>query len=118
MSAPYGSFSEEIEERDHRFSGVLLKLGNAVLIFFYEGEDVKLGTLAVAMPQFEGETCISSILLGERNMVLTKILAERVSNAFKGIALVSTHLAEISEAETSATLFKLTQKLLGKADLK
>ncbi len=70
------------------------------------------------MPQFEGKTCISSILLGERNMDITKILAERTSNVSRGIALVSTHLAEIRETEQSTTLFKLAKKLLNKAGLK
>lgn len=89
-----------------------------MLVFFYEGKELKLGTLAVAMPQFGGRTFISSILLGERNMDITKILAERFSDASGRIAIVSTHLAEIRETEHSATLFKLAQKLLDKADLK
>ena len=118
MSSPPVSFSEEIEEKGHRFSAVFFKLGNAVLVFFYEGDEIKLGTLAAAMPQFEGKMCISSILMGERNTILTKILAERFSNASKGIALVSTHLAEITDVGTSATLIKLTKKLLDKATLK
>ena len=118
MSAQYLSFCEEIENKGRRFTALMFKLGNAVLAFFYEGEDVKLGTLAVAMPQFEGKTCISSILLGERNMDITKILAERVSDATKGIVLVSTHLAEVREIEASSALFMLTQKLLNKAGLK
>jgi len=119
MSTPYESFYEEIEERDYKFSAVLFKMSNAVLVFFYEkGGSMRLGTLAVAMPQFGGKTCISSILLGERNMVITRILAERISNAYQGIALVSTHLVEIRETEASSTLLKLTQKLLDKASLK
>jgi hypothetical protein len=115
MSVPYASFSEEIETGDHRFIAILFKLSNALITFIYEGDNMKLGTLAVAMPQFEGKTCISSILLGDRNMVLTKILAERLSNASNGIALVSTNLLEIHEAEISSAIFKLTQKLLDKA---
>ena len=118
MAEPFESFFEEIEEKGHHFSSVLFKLSNAVLVFFYEGGSVKLGTLAVAMPQFEGGACISSILLGERNMNVTKILAERVSNASKGIVLVSTHLAEVREIEVSSVLFKLTQKILEKASFK
>ena len=119
MSTPYKSFSEEIDESGLQYSSILFKLSNAVLVFFYEkGENVRLGTLAVAMPQFEGKTCISSILLGERNMVITKILAERVSNLYNGIALVSTHLPQIQETESSSVLMKLTQKILDKAGLK
>ena len=119
MSAPYESFIEEIDEHGYQYSSVLFKLSNAVLVFFYEkGRSARLGTLAVAMPQFGGKTCVSSILLGERNMVITKILAERISNAYHGIALVSTHLPEIQGTEASSMLLKLTQKILDKADLK
>jgi hypothetical protein len=90
-----------------------------MVVFFYEGRSLKLGTLAVAMPQFGVGTCISSILLGERNMDITKILAERFSNASKEIALVSTYLPELRETEASAnSLFKLAQKLLDKTGLK
>lgn len=118
MTTPYESFHEEIEERDQRLEAVLLKLSNAVLAFFYEKGNMKLGTLAVAMPRFGEKTCISSILLGERNMVLTRILAERIASVSKGITLVSTHLPEVHEAGTSSALIKLTQKLLDKAGLK
>ena len=118
MSVPYASFSEEIETGDHRFIAILFKLSNALIAFIYEGDNMKLGTLAVAMPQFEGKTCISSILLGDRNIVLTKILAERLSSASNGIALVSTNLPEIQEAEISSAIFKLIQKLLVKAGSK
>ena len=118
MSNSYVTISEETVEGDYRFTAVLLKLGNALVAFFNEGESTKLGTLAVAMPQFEGKTYISSILLGERNPILTKILAERLSSASSEIALVSTNLPVIEKAETSAAIFKLVQKLLEKARLK
>ena len=117
MSAPYVSFFEEIEEKGYHFSSVLLKLSNSLIVFFYEGVEMKLGTLAVALPQFNERTSISSILLGERNMNLTKILAERFSNSFQGVVLVSTHLAEVREIEVSSILFKLTQKLFAKIGL-
>jgi len=116
MSTSYETFCEEMTETNRRFTAVLFKLSNAVLVFFYEGEEkIKLGTLAIAMPPFNSETCISSVLLGERNSVITRILAERVANAFRGIALVSTHLTEIREAETNSKLFQVTTNLLKKA---
>ena len=117
MTAPYESFHEEIEERERRFEAVLIRLSNAVLVFFYKGE-MKLGTLAVAMPRFGEETCISSILLGERNMVITRVLAERVASISKGMTLVSTYLPEMQDAEANSTLMKLNQKLMEKAGLK
>jgi len=93
-------------------------LSNAVLVFFYEKGDMKLGTLAVAMPRFGEGTFISSVLLGERNMVITRILAERVASFTKGITLVSTYLPEMQDTEANSTLMKLAQKLMEKAGLK
>ena len=51
-------------------------------------------------------------------MDITKILAEHISNTSKEIVLVSTHLTELRELETSATLFKLAQNILDKAGFK
>lgn len=114
MPTPYESYYEEIKEKDRQFSAILFKLSNAVLVFFYDGGSMKLGTLSIALPQFGGKTCISSILLGERNMIITKILAERFSSAFRGMALVSTHLTDINNDEDGSTLLKLADQLLQK----
>jgi len=118
MSKSYSSLIEAIEEQNHRFVVVLFEFKNALMVFYYEGEFVKLGTLAVAIPQFEGKTCISSILLGERNAIFTKILAEHLSNAYGGMVLVSTHLPLIKEDRISGVIFKLTKKILDKFLLK
>ncbi len=115
---PYESFHEEVEEHGHRFEAVLIKLSNAVLVFFYEGGEMKLGTLAAAMPRFSEGNFLSSALLSEKNMVVTRLLAERIANATKGIVLVSTYLPNMKETEASPTLIKLTQKLLDRAGLK
>ena len=111
----YTVFSEEIYENDYKLSGTIIKIENATIAFFDEKGSLKLGTLAVAMPQFEGKICISSILLGDRNQIITKILAEYLARTFNGIALVSTHLAENIEKIASPTLLKLAQKLIEKA---
>jgi len=111
----YKSFSEEIEENDRKLSGTMIKIENATMAFFDEKGSLKLGTLAVAMPQFEGKTCVSSILLGDRNQVITKVLAEYLARTFNGIVLVSTHLAEARESEIGPALLKLAQKLVEKA---
>ncbi len=119
MSSPYESFTDEIDESGHQYTSVLFRLSNAVMLFFCEkGGDLRLGTFAVAMPQFEGKTYVSSILLGERNMVITKILAERAAYAYRGMALVSTHLPEIFETDASSVLIKLMNKILDKAGMK
>ena len=70
------------------------------------------------MPQFEGKKVISSILLGEKNSIITKILAEYLSRTFNRIVLVSTHITNIKENEVNPILMKLTQKLIKKTKAK
>jgi len=111
----YEIFSEEIEERGYKLTATLLRLENSVMAFFDEKGSMKLGTLAVAMPNLGGKTHISSVLLGDRNIVITKILAARFSKAFNCIALVSTHLADLREREVASLLLKFAQRLIDKA---
>jgi hypothetical protein len=108
-------FRGEIEENGYKLSATLLRLDNSVMAFFDEKGSIKLGTLAIAMPQPGGKTYLSSILLGDRNIVTTKILAGHFSNAFNCISLVSTHLAHIEERRGGSLLLKLAQKLVDKA---
>ena len=106
--------NEEIEDKGVQFSATLIKLENSVIVFFNEKGSFKLGTLAIAMPSPPSSTYLSSILLGDRNMGITKILAGRFSNAFSCISLVSTHLANLEERNIGSLLLKLTQKLIDK----
>jgi len=108
-------FSEDITEKGYNLTATLLKLENSVIAFFDEKGSMKLGTLAVAIPKLGGQTIISSVLLGDRNLIITKILAERFSNAFNCISLVSTHLADIREGKVGSILLKLSQRLIDKA---
>jgi hypothetical protein len=114
-SESYESFSASVDSGKHEFQATLFKLENAVLVFFYSAKTMKLGTLALALPQFAGKSYLSSILLGDRNHVITKILAGRIAQKYSEIALVSTHLPEIQEANVSSILFKLAEKLLDTA---
>ena len=108
------TFSEEIKEGDYSFTVTLFEVENAAIVLFNEKGRMRLGTLAVAMPHFKGGPCISSVLLGERNMIITKVLAERLSAHFNRIVLVSTHLKEVKEDVMGSVLMRLTQRLLDK----
>lgn len=70
----------------------LLLLENAVVAFFYEGE-MKLGTLAFAMPIGLEEERIgkSSVLLGGKYLVASRALSERLAARYKKMSLVSFH---------------------------
>lgn len=111
-SESHESYFASIDSGSNELQATLFKLDNAVLVFFYETKTIKLGTLALALPQFEGQSNISSILIGNRNQVMTRILAGHIAQRFHVIALVSTHLPEIREANTSSVLLKLADKLL------
>ena len=107
------SFTEEIKEGDNSFTATLYEVENAVIAFFNEIDRMKLGTIAVATPRLGNlSSPLSSIILGNRNKVVTKILAERISITFNKIALVSTHLKEVRD--DGPTLIRLLTKLLEK----
>ncbi|MCK5625614.1 hypothetical protein KAI11_02045 [Candidatus Bathyarchaeota archaeon] len=114
MSLSNATFNEELEEKGVQFSATLLKLENSVIVFFNKKGSFKLGTLAIAMPNSLTSTYLSSILLGDRNTGITKILAGRFSNAFSCISLVSTHLDDIRGMDIGSLLLKLAQKLIDK----
>ena len=106
---------EKMEERDAVFTSTYLVMKNASLIFLSEGED-HLGTLAVAMPQMEGRLGppLSSVLLGDRNVMLARILAERLAKETSRLALVSVFVQTFSEGEAGPILVKLLEKTLRK----
>lgn len=101
------------EEGGRVFRLSLLELSNAILAFFYEG-NMKLGTLAIALPGL-GETRVttSSILLGGKYLLSARALAERVAGTFKKMSLASVHV-DVPEPEgikiAGALLDELSQK--------
>jgi hypothetical protein len=104
--------AEQIRENGYALHVIFLEVENAVFVFF--GEEPKLGTFSVALPpRGEGPTT-SSVLLGDRNVIITRILAERFAAAFGKMVLVSTFLKKISEGEGGPILLKLAQKIIEK----
>jgi len=106
---------EKMEERDIVFMSTYLAMKNASLIFLSEGED-RFGTLAVAMPPTGGRLGppLSSVLLGDRNIMLARILAERLAKETGRLALVSVFVQTFSEGEVGPILVKLLEKTLRK----
>ena len=103
--------TQKLSEGDRKFSVTLIEIENAVLAFYTATDNPKLGTLAIAIPQPKDGPPTSSIILGERNSILTKILAERLSQNCNKITIVSTHLDEISDNQSGRLLFHLTQQI-------
>ncbi len=108
-------YVEEIDNGEQRITVTLHQIDNAIFAFYDEKNSMKLGTLAIAMPQFSGRRHVSSTLIGERNNIITQIIAEQLSKAFNTIAMVSTHFPEMKDGIGGRLLIDLTQKLVAKA---
>jgi len=110
---------EKIVERDKAFLAIYLETKNANLVLLSEGED-QLGTLAVAIPQPQKMVGppLSSVLLGDRNMIIARILAERLAGRMKKIALVSVFSKTVSDREAGSIFLKLVEKTLRKEETK
>jgi len=110
---------EEMKEKEKSFLSTYVETKNGCLTLLSEGEEL-FGTLAVAIPQEERMIGppLSSILLGERNTLLARLLAERLAARTRKIALVSVNIKTIEEREAGQILMKLTDKMLGKEEPK
>lgn len=110
---------DELEENGVVFLAVYVETKNAGLILLSEGED-RLGTLAVAIPQEERMVGppLSSILLGDRNVTIARVLAERLARTMNKIALVSVFTKTVSESEAGPIFLKLFRKIIGKEGVK
>jgi hypothetical protein len=108
---------EEIVERDTSFLSIYIETENANQLFLSEGED-RLGTLAVALPQPQKLVGppLSSILLGDRNIMIARVLAELLAQNTKKIALVSVFTKTVNEKEAAPILRKLMEKTLKKEE--
>ncbi len=104
---------EELLEMNMRFLGICIETKNAVLVFLSEAED-QLGTLAASVPsstEIQIQPFLSSVLLGDRNTIAARMLAERLAAKTSKIGLVSVHLRTISETEATPVLIKLFDKI-------
>ena len=108
---------EEIVERDTSFFAIYLETKNSSFLLMSEGED-QLGTLAVAMPQPQKLVGppLSSILLGDRNMMIARILAELLAKNTRKMASVSVFTKTLVETEAAPILRKLMEKTLRKKE--
>ncbi len=92
-----------------------LEMENASLLFFSEKE-AKFGTLAVAIPQIGKKIGppLSSALLGDKNVIVARLLAEHLAEIRKKLALVSVFIETVDEREVAPNLIKLVDKILAK----
>jgi hypothetical protein len=110
---------EEMKEKETSFLSTHIETKNGSLTLFSESEEL-FGTLAVAIPQAKEMIGppLSSILLGDRNTILARLLAERLAAKTRKIALVSVNIKTVEEKEAGQILMKLTDKVLRKEGIR
>jgi len=115
LSAPT-IVEERITDAEKTYRAYVVCLENAVLSFFNDSEAVRLGTLSVSMPSTiqESPGPISSLIMGERDAVLSRIIAEHIASATGRITLASVNLRATDERRAGPNLVKLSQKIVEK----
>jgi hypothetical protein len=104
------SLDSQFERNGITFHASLVKLENAILLLFYEG-NAKLGTVALALPGIlEEKAGRSSVLLGGKYLMVSRALAERAAGFFGKLALVSVNTS-IEEPEALRIYAKLLDDL-------
>jgi hypothetical protein len=103
----------EMKENDARFVALRLETKNANLVLLSEEED-QLGTLAVAIPRKEKMLGppTSAVLLGDRNIIVARLLAERLAERTGKIALTSVYAKTIAEKDAGPIFLKLFDKAM------
>jgi hypothetical protein len=104
---------DEIIEQNIHFLAVYLETENSCLILLSENKD-KLGTLTIAVPKPQDllGPPSSSVLLGDRNAISSRMFAEYLASKKKKIALVSIYLETIDETQAQSIFMKLIEKVI------
>jgi hypothetical protein len=100
-----------MKQDETTFCALRLETKNANVLLLSEDED-QLGTLAVALPpsdQMMGPS-VSSILLGDRNVIIARLFAERLAQKTGKIALASVFAKTISERDAGTVFLRLFEK--------
>lgn len=93
--------------QDRSLHGAMAELGNAVVALFWEGDEPRLGTLTVTLPDRS-----SSPLLGERDRQLGLVIGAHLAASTGKMALVSTNLPLALGEKAGKAFLNLAQSLL------
>jgi len=104
---------EELQQQDTRFLAVYVEAKNSCMIMLSENED-KLGTLAIAVPKPKDllGSVTSSVLLGDKNMISSRMFAEYVASKKGKIAMVSVYLEKVTEMQAQSFFMHMIDKLI------
>ncbi|MFQ5761880.1 MAG: proteasome assembly chaperone 4 family protein [Candidatus Bathyarchaeia archaeon] len=109
MSATPRTASKSIEEENLKVSIFAVELSNAIVAFFHDSQEAKLGTLALATPRTDSGPGVSTVFLGDRNTHLARVLAEFCAARFNKLCLAGVHLSNIPHPAEGRILLKLAQ---------
>jgi hypothetical protein len=97
--------------KEKKLHGAVAEMENAVVAFFWEGKEPRMGTLTVSLPDRS-----SSPLLGDRDRQLGLILGSQLAALTGKMALVSVNLPVGFGDEAGRTLLELARELVGRDD--
>jgi hypothetical protein len=103
---------DELVEQNIHFLAVYLETKNSCLILLSENED-RLGTLAIAIPKPPDTPGLpsSSVILGNRNVILARMFAEYLASKKGKIAIVSVYLEKMDEMQAQAIFKRLIERV-------
>ncbi|MCW3974820.1 MAG: proteasome assembly chaperone 4 family protein, partial [Candidatus Bathyarchaeota archaeon] len=106
------NIEESIKEDGIEYKLKILDLENSTIAFFYDGKETLLGTLAFALPRGDTTKSItSSILLGGKNIIISRFLSEKIASKTNKMALVSVY-TKLPEKKTIKIFSKIVDKYL------
>lgn len=76
-----------VEVGEKVIHGALLEMENAVVSFIWEGDNPRLGTTTITLPDKT-----STQVIGERDVIVSNMIGERLALKYGKLALVSTNL--------------------------
>ncbi|MEM3737000.1 MAG: hypothetical protein QXJ75_02760 [Candidatus Bathyarchaeia archaeon] len=100
-----------VEGEGRRFSTILVEFVNVVFGFFYEGEEEKVGTMAISLPKTRTTPATSSIVMGAKNTVPARMLAEFLAQKYAKIAFASVFTYREDDFATNRWLLKLAREI-------
>jgi hypothetical protein len=104
---------EEIEEENIVYSALVIETKNGLIVLLSQGEE-NLGTLAVSLPKRKGMigSPLSSILLGERNSIISRLFAEHLVKKTNKIVIVSVFMKDLDNKKSMRIFNNLLKKIL------
>ena len=100
---------EELKVENVNLHMSLIDTENAVIIFVFEKNE-RIGTLAFALPRTSPDKInLSSSLVGVKNQIVSRALAERAALEFNKMALVSV-FTTLTESKALKYSFELLRK--------